>query len=97
MDSLMSFLTDGFVVVALIIGILVQAIKHKTGASHGWMPLIALGIGLIIGILHNCILLGEGFNQASILFGVQQGIISGAVAIVGYDLIKGVTDLARQD
>lgn len=98
MENIFSFLADGYLMVAIVTGILAEIIKKTFMTKHTKLvPLVVIALGVFFGILYSGIMLGNGFTNRAVLIGVEQGILSAAIAITGFDMLKGIAKIDEQN
>lgn len=90
MEFILQFLQEGYWIVVVLVLIICEALKNNIIGLKSFIPLIALGLGIVLAIAHGGLILGMGFDPVSILINIEQGIIAGAVSALGFDIVKGV-------
>lgn len=83
------FFQEGyFIVCALVLGVC-QVIKTKL-PDKSFVPVIAMVLAVIFAVSHGALVLKTGFTASAIMNSLEQGIIAGAISVMGFDVVKGV-------
>lgn len=94
MEFITQFIAGGYIIIAVIASVVVELIKRKANKDIDSLQSIGmvLGISIILAVLHGIFIVNNSaVSGAIILTAIEQGILCGAVAVFGFDLIKSIT------
>lgn len=100
MEFINQFILGGYIIIAVIASVVVELIKRKANKNVDSLKSIAMvvGISILLAIPHGIFIVNDGaVSGAIILTAIEQGILCGAIAVFGFDLIKSITGTVSKE